>query len=193
MAHGANPNILDAALNTPLTIACSTNGPESIDVLMAFGADHSIASIKGNYPLHKCLYRGNLECFDRLIKYSKSLLSINVLYADPDTSVVNNRGFTALDTLLNNHREESLLHLINKRDNEGWVIPYDLDLSKQLFTRDYQCLRIMLDNNSYRCLSTALTQMLMNLPEEEVTAINTSLIKYFVQEGYLRAMVLGHY
>jgi len=86
-----------------------------------------------------------------------------------------------------------LLHLINKRDNEGWVIPCDLDLTKQLFTRDYQCLRIMLDNNSYRCLSTALTLMLMNLPEEEVTAINFSLIKYFVQEGYLRAMILGHY
>jgi hypothetical protein len=33
----------------------------------------------------------------------------------------------------------------------------------------------------------------MNLPEEEVTAINFSLIKYFVQEGYLRAMILGHY
>ena len=51
----------------------------------------------------------------------------------------------------------------------------------------------MLDNNSYRCLSTALTLMLMNLPEEEVNAINTSLVKYFIQEGYLRAMVLGHY
>lgn len=35
--------------------------------------------------------------------------------------------------------------------------------------------------------------MLMNLPEEDVNAINTSLVKYFIQEGYLRAMVLGHY
>ena len=33
----------------------------------------------------------------------------------------------------------------------------------------------------------------MNLPEEEVNAINTSLVKYFIQEGYLRAMVLAHY
>lgn len=79
MAHGANPNILDGALNTPLTIACSTNGPDSIDVLMAFGADHSIASFKGNYPLHKCLYRGNTECFDKLIKYSKILFSLKFI------------------------------------------------------------------------------------------------------------------
>jgi ankyrin repeat protein len=192
LAHGADPNILDGALNTPLTIACSTNGPESIDILMSFGADHSIASFKGNYPLHKCLYRGNLECFDRLIKYSK-FYRLFRCFVDPDTSVVNNQGFTALDTLLNNHREESLQHLINKRDNEGWDIPYDLDLSKQLFTRNHQCSRIMLDTNSYRCLSTALTLMLMNLPEEEVNAINTSLVKYFIKEGYLRAMVLGHY
>ena len=106
MAHGASPNILDNALNTPLTIACSTNGPESIDVLMSFGADHSIASFKGNYPLHKCLYRGNLECFDRLIKYSK--LYLVERFVDPDTTVVNNRGFTALDMLLNNHKEDSL-------------------------------------------------------------------------------------
>ncbi len=51
----------------------------------------------------------------------------------------------------------------------------------------------MIDNNSYRCLATALTLMLMNLPEEEITAINSGLISYFVHEGYLRAMTLGHY
>jgi hypothetical protein len=85
-----------------------------------------------------CISAFTEETLSALISSSNTVTNdLSNFNLDPDTSVVNNRGFTALDTLLNNHREESLLHLINKRDNEGWVIPYDLDLTKQLFTRDY--------------------------------------------------------
>ena len=85
LSAGADPNILDNAFNTPLTIACSSNGHDCIDLLIAFGCDLNIPSFKGNYPIHKALYRANMECFEALMKYGNFLSFLSVL--DPDTSV----------------------------------------------------------------------------------------------------------
>ena len=57
-----------------LAIACSTNAADSIDILMQNGADMNIPNFKGNYPIHMCLYRGNIDSFKKLIKYSKAFL-----------------------------------------------------------------------------------------------------------------------
>jgi hypothetical protein len=120
-------------------------------------------------------------------------VSLILLFIAPDTSVKNFRGFTALDMLLNNHQDLSLAHIIAKRDKEGWIIPDDLDVTKQFFTRNNQCLKIMIDSNAYRCLSISLTLALMTLPDETRLAINSTLASHFLQEGLLRAHIIGSY
>ena len=73
LVHGADPNIQDTKKNTVLALACSTNAVDSIDILMNFGADINLPNFKGNYPIHMCLYRGNIDCYEKLITYSKVL------------------------------------------------------------------------------------------------------------------------
>lgn len=58
LKHGADVNIRDSALNTPLNVAVTTGGANSIDLLMEYGADISIPSFRGAYPVHKAMYRG---------------------------------------------------------------------------------------------------------------------------------------
>lgn len=82
---------------------------------MQFGADLNIPSFKGNYPIHKALYRANLQCFEELLKYSKTR-SFTIL-PEPDLSVKNIHGFTPLEMVFNNDRERSLLYLIEKQSD----------------------------------------------------------------------------
>ena len=77
--HGADPNIADNKGNTSISIACSTYAVDCIDVLMQFKADLSIHNYKKNYPIHMCLYRGNIECYEKLVKYSKHINSSKLL------------------------------------------------------------------------------------------------------------------
>lgn len=69
LVFGADPNVVDGANNTVMNIACATDAANCIDLLMNFGADLSIPSFKGYYPVHKVLYRGSIEVLEKLIKY----------------------------------------------------------------------------------------------------------------------------
>jgi len=57
--------------------------------------------------------------------------------------------------LLNNHCDQALVHLIQNRA----TLPDTLEPSVNMFNEEYRRLKIMIDNNSYRCLSIALVQI----------------------------------
>lgn len=69
LVHGADPNITDNSLSTPLNVACATGASDSIDLLINYGAIFDIPSFRGNYPQHKCMYRGHTHCLEKILNY----------------------------------------------------------------------------------------------------------------------------
>ncbi len=72
LERGANPNIQDINLLSPLAIACGTGGVSCIDLLVKYGADLNSRSESGSTPLHECFFRDNINCLEALLKHGKS-------------------------------------------------------------------------------------------------------------------------
>ena len=64
---GANPNQKDRDGISPLGIACGTGGNRCIDLLMQYNADINHLDNMNATPLHQCMFRGNIDCFKKLI------------------------------------------------------------------------------------------------------------------------------
>jgi hypothetical protein len=112
---------------------------------------------------------------------------------DPDYSVKNIHGFTPMEMVLNNDRERTLVYIMNKEQVDLWEIPSPLDLRKTLFADDFKPLKILIDNNSIRCLTVILTKMISSINSDELLIeFKGRIIEYFVKEGFLRALILNH-
>jgi len=70
LERGADPNLKDGGGNSPLCVACGTNGFSCIDLLVKNGADVNLANLAGNTPLHEVFFRANTDCLDLLLKHS---------------------------------------------------------------------------------------------------------------------------
>ncbi len=52
-------------------------------------------------------------------------------------------------------------------------------------------MKVMIDNNSYRCLSIAIMQIGSESEDEWVTEYNQMACLYFKEQGFLRAVIMG--
>ena len=69
-----NFNIVDEDMNTLLILACKSNNPEIIPILMSNGIDPLIKNKNGNNCLHICAYRNNISCAGLVLSKLESLL-----------------------------------------------------------------------------------------------------------------------
>jgi hypothetical protein len=60
-----------------------------------------------------------------------------------------------------------------------------------MFNEDYCRMRVMIDNNSYRCLSIAIMQIGSEREDGWVTEYNQTVCNYFMEKGFLRAVIMG--
>jgi hypothetical protein len=60
-----------------------------------------------------------------------------------------------------------------------------------MFNEEYRRMKVMIDNNSYRCLSIAIMQIGSESEDEWVTEYNQMACLYFKEQGFLRAVIMG--
>ena len=69
-----NFNIVDENMNTLLILACRSNNPEIISILISNGIDPLIKNKIGNNCLHECAYGNNISCAGIVLSKLESLL-----------------------------------------------------------------------------------------------------------------------
>ena len=106
LEKGANPNTKDSDENSPLLIACGTGGARSVKILLTFGADIESTNKYKDTALHACFYRGNNDCFEELIKFSKAFLLF--IFLDPKTSTKNGVGIIPMEGLFMHNQSDIL-------------------------------------------------------------------------------------
>eukprot|EP00301_Raphidiophrys_heterophryoidea_P011942 c18202_g1_i1.p1 GENE.c18202_g1_i1~~c18202_g1_i1.p1 ORF type:complete len:967 (-),score=248.24 c18202_g1_i1:119-3019(-) len=114
LAFGANTEVTDSQLMTPLAVACFHGHAQSIaKLLQGGGASLVIADRQGRTPLHSAAFRGHDACVNEVVKYltaatvaSSGSSSGNNNTATMDINAVDVLGNTPLHlAAMNGHRE----------------------------------------------------------------------------------------
>ena len=69
-----NFNMVDEDMNTLLILACKSDNPEIISILISNGIDPLIKNKNGNNCLHICAYRNNISCAGLILSKLESIL-----------------------------------------------------------------------------------------------------------------------
>ena len=118
LEHGAEVNYQDNTGNTPLNIACSTFGLNSIKVLMSFGADLNLKNNYGTTPFLSACFRGNYECWKALYEYPGL-----------DPYIRTQHGYGPLELAIEAGKDRVLKWVIEEKNNNGIEYP-GMELSK---------------------------------------------------------------
>jgi hypothetical protein len=59
-----------------------------------------------------------------------------------------------------------------------------------MFNEEYRRMKVIIDNNSYRCLSIAMMQIGSERDEGWVTDYNKMACHFFREQGFLRAVIM---
>jgi ankyrin repeat protein len=68
LAQGGDPNQLSSELRTPLAWAADCGHEHLVKLLVAHGADATVADAQGELPLHRACLGGHLSCVSRLLE-----------------------------------------------------------------------------------------------------------------------------
>ena len=60
-----------------------------------------------------------------------------------------------------------------------------------MFNEGYRRMKVIIDNNSYRCLSIAMMQIGSEREDEWVSEYYQMACQYFREHGFLRAVIMG--
>ena len=108
LEHGAEVNYQDNTGNSPLNIACSTFGLNSIKILMSFGADINMKNDYGTTPFLSACFRGNYECCKALYDYPGL-----------DPYVKTQHGYGPLELAIEAGKDRVLKWVIEEKLNNG--------------------------------------------------------------------------
>ena len=104
LKKGADPNATDIYNVAPLSTAAGTGGDRSIDLLIEYGAAINHQDIDATTALHACFFRGNIECFKRLMKYK------------PDASLRQKNGLLPLECASRDNMHHILDYVLNDEE-----------------------------------------------------------------------------
>jgi hypothetical protein len=60
-----------------------------------------------------------------------------------------------------------------------------------MFNEEYRRMKVIIDNNSYRCLSIAMMQIGSEMDDGWVSEYNQMACHFFMEQGFLRAVIMG--
>lgn len=93
LEHGADVNLADTGLTTPLHWAVEFDNDECIRLLLAHGADTRARDGLGEVPLHWAAWTGHVKAAQLLLEF------------DPKSDIPNGGGFIPLDLAMRQEHE----------------------------------------------------------------------------------------